>query len=296
VTGVLQDVLTGAPMPGGQLKIGAVVTTTAGADGAFVLATEPGRYTVSVSGTEFVRRVTQLRVPGPDASITLIPNWFPLATFDEMCRVSGRLKRWTSAPALVVIATVLQFTDVSDSSFVATPERLSVAELDGIVADLTWGLPLATGEAFTAFRSVTTETPSEGSRVAFFEREGAIVVARFTGLQASTRYWGFGRWAARGDEVAAGAILLDRDFERSSSPFHQTLRVHEMGHALGWGHVSTTRSFMESSAMRPPDDSDRRLTRLAFMRPPGNVSPDTDPYTFSTNVKAFPLVWGPITP
>jgi hypothetical protein len=78
----------------------------------------------------------------------------------------------------------------------------------------------------------------------------------------------------------------------------RSLRVHEMGHALGYGHVTLRASFMNSSAVNEPLDFDRDATRLAFQRPLGNRSPDRDPDGFSTNLRGqpLPLVWGPITP
>jgi hypothetical protein len=293
--GVLQDVFTGAPAPGATVKIGTAITATSVADGGFTLVTEPGQYVVRISGDGLFTRVTQVRIPGADATLSMIPSWFPLTTFDQMCRGSGRLKRWTRAPALVLIDAVLEFSTVEAASFVATSERLSDAALNGIVADLTYGLPLTTGDAFTAFQSVTTESPAAGSDVAFFERESAIVVARFKGLQTATRYWGYGRWASRGDAVGAGAVLLDRDFDAVGGPFRRSLRIHEMGHALGWGHV-TTGSFMNPSATYEPNDLDRKATLLAYQRPPGNTTPDTDPGSFNANLRASPLVWGRITP
>ena len=41
--------------------------------------------------------------------------------------------------------------------------------------------------------------------------------------------------------MTSGESMLDRDFERSGSPFLRSLRAHELGHALGYNHVTVAR-------------------------------------------------------
>jgi hypothetical protein len=98
--------------------------------------------------------------------------------------------------------------------------------------------------------------------------------------------------------VVGGIVFLDRDFERSGSQFRRSLRVHELGHALGYMHVTLCTSVMNSSADVMPNDWDRQSVRIAFQRPPGNRSPDTDPSSYSLNTKPIgrpaPIAtWGP---
>jgi hypothetical protein len=299
VTGRALDVFSAAPQPAVTVRLqsGAVATTSG--DGTFALAATAGEYLTSFSGTGIVTRQTSLRVPGPDALVSLIPATFDLGSFDQMCRVGdGRLQRWDTAPNLIVIDAVLQFTSVNDSTYVATAERLSAEEREGIVADLAWGLPQVTGDTFRAFNSVAVESPAAGAQVSFYSREGMIVVARFLGLQAGTTYWGYGRWATRSNVVVAGCVMIDRGFDAAAGPYRRSLRVHEMGHALGYGHVlaSSRSSFMNNSGIVEPNAFDRDASRLAFQRPPGNQSPDVDPFAFRANFRSFPMVWGPITP
>ena len=293
------DVFSTAPLSAVTVRLQNGVAVTTATDGSFSVATTSGQHAAVVSGTGTVERQTSLRIPGPDALLTLIPTSFDLATFDQMCRAgAGPLRRWDTAPKLVVIDAVLQFTSASDSTYTATAERLSPSERDGLVADLTWGLPQVTGDTFRAFSAVTTESPETGAQVSFFSREGTIVAARFLGLQAATGYWGYGRWASRSSVVVAGAVMVDRNFDAAAGVNLRSLRVHEMGHALGYDHVamSTRASFMNSSGVILPNVFDRDATRLAFLRPPGSLSPDRDPEPFSANFRSFPMVWGPITP
>jgi hypothetical protein len=232
-----------------------------------------------------------------DTPVPLIPAQFDIASFDEMCRSGGTgLRRWTSAPALVIIDAVLQYTNLSDASYLALNQRLDTGTANAIASDLTWGLPQVTGNVFTAFSSVTVESPPAGTMASFLRGEGVIVVARFEGLTAATNYWGYGRWATRSAQVVAGVVMLDRAFDSSSSQWVRTLRVHEMGHALGYDHVTRRESFMNSAATVAPNQFDKDATRIAFLRPPGNLSPDRDPTGFCMNLTPASLVWGPITP
>jgi hypothetical protein len=251
---------------------------------------------VTVSGPTVVLRETEIRMPVADASLSLIPSQFDLGSFDEMCRSDSTLYRWTAAPALVIVDTVLRFTSVSDSTFTALDERLTAEDRASIAADLTWGLPQVTGGAFGAFASVTVDSPAPGATVNFFSREGSIVVARFSGLSQGTGYWGYGRSARRSPAVVAGAIMIDRDFDASRSVNVRSLRVHEMGHALGYCHVTRRQSFMNSSAVLEPTDFDRDATRVAFQRDPGNQTPDRDPPQTRLTQRFDRLAWGVITP
>jgi hypothetical protein len=298
VSGRVLDVFTSAPQAAVTVQLSNGPSALTGEDGAFTLASSAsGLFTATLSGSGVVERQTGLRFPGQEAQLTLIPSSFDLATFDQMCRGgSSSLRRWDAPPRLVVIDAVLEFTSAGASVFTATSERLTAADRNAITADLAWGLTQATGGAFAGFAEVTTESPEAGAPVAFFSREGSITVARFNGLQPATGNWGYGRWAARSSVVVAGAVMLDRDFEASRSRYCRSLRVHELGHALGWDHVTLRTSFMNNSAVIEPNDFDRDATRLAYLRPPGNQSPDRDPSPFSANFRSFPLVWGPITP
>lgn len=296
-SGRVVDVLTGVPLPSVTVSLDGLSATT-GADGAFHLtASQAGLCSVKVAGPGIVQRDTTLSMPAADASLSLIPAQFDLGTFDEMCRGDGALHRWTDAPALVIIDAVLQFTGVSGSAYVALDEHVPAAERASLATDLAWGLQQVTGGAISAFASVSVESPAPGASVNFFSRAGTIVVARFSGLSQQTGYWGYGRWARRGDAVGAGAIMIDRDFDAAGTPYTRSLRVHELGHALGYSHVSKRQSFMNPSAMYEPNDFDRDAARVAFQRPPGNTSPDRDPSSLKTSRRpAAGLVWGVITP
>jgi hypothetical protein len=78
-------------------------------------------------------------------------------------------------------------------------------------------------------------------------------------------------------------MMLDRTFEISGSPYQRALRTHELGHGLGYSHVDIRQSVMNSSGRVSITDFDRGGARIAFLRPPMNMSPDIDPDPITVN-------------
>jgi len=210
----------------------------------------------------------------------LIPTSFDLSAFNEMFRGSHeRLQRWTTAPALVVLTTVMKYESGDATTADATSEQIPSGEVDTMVRDLTDALATLTGGTFTAFAQVTRESASAGSR-ATLTRNGQIVVGRYRDIRAATGSVGFGRWAEREDGViTAGTMFLDLNYD--SGIDKRKLRTHELGHALGYKHLSTRPSIMNPVLGSDVTEFDRQGAIIAFQRPPGNRAPDTDPASSS---------------
>jgi hypothetical protein len=296
-SGRVTNALTDAGAGSVEISGNGVVHTVSDASGNFsVGVTGPISVPqVGFNGAGFVARTTAVRVPGPVASVSLIPSSFDLAAFNEMFRVS-QLLRWGDAPPLTIQTRTLQFTAVNDADFTALDDQMTDAEYAKLVEDLQWALPQMTGGRFTAFATVTRETADVGARVHILNT-GVITVARYVGLTQGTTFWGYSRWFFRGDgTITSGESMLDRDFERSGSPFLRSLRAHELGHSLGYNHVTVRPSVMNSAARLEPNDFDRSGSRIAFQRPPGNRSPDTDPDAFSANRLRASGAWSAAVP
>jgi hypothetical protein len=287
VNAVSQESVSGA-----LVRVDGGGEATSGPDGAFQVAVASPTATAAVSITSglTVERVTRIRPTGP-ATITLIPKSINVAAFDQMFRPDGILRRWTEAPAIVVQRRVLEFTNLDATTFTATDTLLSDAEVDSIVDDLQRALSDLTGGAIDRFANQTVETAEEGQMVSV-ARTGVIVVAEYRGLTDATTFWGYTRWAwnERG-ELRAASMMLDRAFETSGSRHRQTLRTHELGHALGYSHVDARSSVMNVSARVALTGFDRDGARIAFQRPPLNMSPDIDPDPMTVNRSSTALTW-----
>ena len=266
---------TGADIGGSASALSGVMTV-----GATTASASARPVTFSRDG--YVSRTVAMKIPGSEVAVTLIPSAFNLAAFDELLRVT-RLQRWTSAPPLRVQTRTLQFTGVNQSDATAIDDAMSGDERASLEDDLTWALPQLTGNTFTSFPGITRETIEVDGRMQVLNT-GMITVARYAGLTAATGFWGYSRWQFRTDgTVVGGTIMLDRDYERSGHAARRSLRAHELGHALGYTHVTVLQSVMNSSAVTEPNTFDKQATLIAFLRPPGNVRPDSDPAEASLN-------------
>jgi predicted Zn-dependent protease len=293
-TGRAVDAVTQSGVAGIKVDGDGVSGTSCDASGAFLVTAATGSSEPRLlifTGPDLVERRTNARVPGADLVISLIANGFDLRAFDEMFR-SPLLHRWTSAPPVNIETRTLQFTEINQTDAVAMSEIMSSADAASIITDFTWALPQLTGGTFNDFASVSKQESAQGTRVSLLN-DGTITVARMAGLTTATGFWGYGRWRFRTDgSVIAGIVMLDRDFDKSGSTFTRSLRSHELGHALGYQHVTARASVMNADARTQPNDFDRDAARIAFQRLPGNRSPDVDPTSASIN-RYGSAVWSP---
>jgi carboxypeptidase family protein len=293
--GKVLDAVTQAGFGNVALSGDGIIGSASDANGSFSVIASAGSTDprlVIFTSPKIIERRTNVRVPGSDINVSLISSMFDVRAFDEMFRTT-MLTRWTSAPPLLVETRALQFTSINAADQVALADQMSDSEYNSLVNDLSWALPQMTGGAFSSFASVSRQTSPEGTNVHILN-SNVITVSRVVGLFGATGFWGYSRWQYRPDgTIIAGIVTLDRDFERSGSGFIRALRSHELGHGLGYNHVTVRFSVMNASGRVEPNSWDLDAARVAFQRPPGNRSPDTDPGGWSTNTVSGPAVWSP---
>jgi hypothetical protein len=293
VSGFVIDGVSDRGLPGVLVRIDGLGETTTDIGGRFMFPSadpqQPRPVTLTSGAT--VERATRLRVPGPDAIVSLMPASFNLAAFNEMFRGTGQLHRWVDAPRLVVQRRALQFSTATTSTYKALDAVMADVEVAALIADLEWALSQLTGGRFHAFASHEVELAGEGDDVEVAGRPGAIIVGRFVGLTSATTFWGLAHWSWNNlGELQAGILKIDHGFDTSNSPYRRSLRAHELGHTLGYRHVTVLNSVMRSHARTEPTQFDRDGARLAFQRPPGNRPPDIDPDPFVGNF-ATQIFW-----
>jgi hypothetical protein len=273
------DVLSQAPLAGvaaSGVGLNGSQTDPTGSFQMTMASAGSGVRDVTFSGPRVFERRLRLEVPVQDVTVSLVPSTFDMAAFDQMFRSPG-LRRWTSAPPIVIEQRTVQYTNVEMSEGAGTADTMTTAEADGLLADLTAALGPLTANTFRSFGRVTRQTSPEGATIALLN-PGTITVVRVAGLRDATGKWGWSRWLYGSDGQVFGAlIMLDRDFERSASPLLRPLRAHELGHALGYDHVTGRPSVMNPDARLEPTAFDLDACRIAFQRQPGSRSPDIDP-------------------
>lgn len=274
------NAVNGSGVPGVSVHVNSLWPVVADNSGMFSVDVGSGTHRIRLNAGSFVDRDTTLAGPSAErVRLSLIPAEFDLEAFDEMFRTANaRLQRWVTPPALVVLGTVMEYRNDAGDEYEATGDQLSDDEVSQTVAHLTEGLALLTGETFTNFASVTVERPEAGTQVAV-TRTGRIVVGRYRGISTLANTIGYGQWSELSDgTVVGGSMFLDREFDRDDAR-RRLLRIHELGHALGYLHVKTRTSIMNPAIGPEPTDFDRTAPRIAFQRLPGNRAPDVDAAT-----------------
>lgn len=177
---------------------------------------------------------------------------------------SDRLaRRWTKAPELVVVDTVMSYHDGAVDTYTATAETLTTRDVDDLVSDLTTALRLLSGQTYSTFASVRRESAAPGERVKVI-RPGQIVVGRFKNVQSMMHTIGLGGTSHKSDgSIVGAAVILDADFDRDQ-PQRRLLRTHELGHALGYNHVTSRASIMNPTIGPEPTAFDRQVATVAY--------------------------------
>jgi hypothetical protein len=170
--------------------------------------------------------------------------------------------RWDRVPELVVLMPVMAYEQGHGTEYLATAEQLTDDEAAALVADLSEALAALTDHTVRAFSGIRQENAAAGESVNVMRR-GQIVVGRFKGVRDQLATIGFGGRSSTGDTIRGGSIMLDDEFDRASGD-RRLLRMHELGHALGYNHVQSQVSIMNPRIGPALTEFDRAAVRVAF--------------------------------
>jgi hypothetical protein len=289
-SGRLVNVLNGdEAVAGATLSVASLGQAVSDAAGQFRLqapSTIPSPYSTRITRSGWVERNVLFKVPGDPVSISLIPDSFNLLYFDEMCRSFGRVARWSSAPALLVETSVIQYP-----SRIATDDEVPPQSVTRTTDELRRTVVVLSAGRFSDFASIEFRRTAAGTRSS--APIGALALSWQQGLLEGFGHVAYGARFLGGSDagITSGEVALDYDWREFGQPQGSRrdfipVEQHELGHALGYSHTRTAPSFMYEVFLMTVSALDRQAFEIFMQRPNGNASPDQDPTGVSHNASA----------
>jgi hypothetical protein len=270
LSGQVVDQFGGQALSGISVQYAGLSATT-DATGSFTFAGDAtSTYSeLTLSGSGIYRRQTYARTG--DNRWQVVPGSFNMAAFNDVARDEWgpRTIRWTSTPTIYVDTRPEGFQDGAEL-------QQWISEVQNQAA------------AFVSKWSGTTMSPAQVVVTSNPPRDytGGTIVIHFSENDSdygnSSQTIGYARisWSSSGSINGAAVWLRYVRYSGTSGASKRTgILGHELGHAMGMGHMSSgTPSFMYPSIGSNTDLSafDRQAALLLYSRAPGSSSPDTD--------------------
>jgi hypothetical protein len=260
-----------------------LISARTDARGFFSISTGTSTYPLLLTHPDFVERRTAAILPASGLHVSMIPLTFDRAAFEELAPRAGAtgLRRWTGDPSLIVLTNVVEYDGVAYDPMV-TDRRVADADFGCLLDGVQRAIAPMSDNAMT-FKKVDVVSPSAGSRFSIpGTTEGTIVVAVARGLSANGRASAFA--GIRPEVLVRGVVWISADNLPLCGSTAARVYPHELGHALGYQHVTLEASVM--SGIQPTSALtafDREALRIVYQRPPGNRAPDVDPTGYVIN-------------
>lgn len=270
LSGKLVDQFGGQTLSGISVQF-AGQTATTDASGSFTIAGEPVSTVreLTLSGSGVYRRQTYAKTG--DTQWRVVPSSFNMSAYNDVARDEWGTEtiRWVSRPTVYV--------DTRPEGFEGGAELQQwISEVQSQAAAFVskWS-----GATISPADVIVTSNPprdyTAGTIVIHFSEENS----RY-GNSSTTIGYARVSWSGAGSISGAAVWLRYVRYSGTSGASKRTgILGHELGHAMGMGHMSgTTASFMAPSIGSNTDLSafDRQAALLLYTRAPGNTSPDTD--------------------
>jgi hypothetical protein len=223
----------------------------------------------------FHQRETSVRIPADGAiDLSLIPATHDLTAFEEFSPRTGGLQRWTRNPRLMVLTHAVDYSGATLGfrEYPVLDRPINPTQLDCLASGLAAKLAEMSG-GHLSWDSVEIASVQPGTRFRTDATpEGTIVVLPSVSLGASGR--GIAYVGSEAFVLSRGAVWLT---DNQNFCFTSLLYLHELGHALGYMHVTRTLSIMSPGGLpAAPTVFDRDSIAILFQRRPGNRMPDRD--------------------
>jgi hypothetical protein len=251
--------------------------------GFFTLDANRSAYPLLLTHPDFIDRRTAAVLPANGLHLSMIPSTFDRAAFEEFAprATTTGLRRWIENPSLIVLTNVVDYDGVAFDPLVTTrqvPDAEFGCMLDGVQRAIR---PMS--DSVMTFTKVDVVSPPAGSRFSIPSTpEGTIVLVVARGLLANGRAAAFA--GVQPNVLVRGVVWVSADNLPLCGSTASRVYPHELGHALGYQHVTLEPSVM--SGIQPTSALtlfDRDAIRIVYQRPPGNRSPDVDPPTYVIN-------------
>ena len=262
---------------------GGVLNARTDARGFFTLNASTSTYPLTLTHPDFVERRTAVKLPASGVHLSMIPSTFDQEAFEELAprATTTGLRRWTQDPSLTVLTNVVEYDGVGYTPLV-TDRGIADADLTCVLDGVKRAIAPMSDNTLT-FKKVETLALPAGTHFSIPSTpEGTIIVAVAHGLQANGRAAPF--TGADPTVLVRGVVWVTADNLSLCGSTAARVYPHELGHALGYQHVTREASVM--SGIDPTSaltEFDREALRIVYQRPPGNRAPDVDPPAYVIN-------------